>query len=369
MFDLLPMLLSSVASFLFPIFASYKALKTSDPAQLTPWLMYWVVISCFLLAESWVYFIVSWIPFYGYFRLLFLLYLILPQTQGARFLYEEKVHPFLEENETQIDEFITSAHNRLTDAGIAYLKLAIEHFKTKVLGFPPSEPTPPPTPEPTGPQSYTQSLLSRFSVPAARWTGSTGAGPDFYNLLSGVVAAATSSGTQASGSGPTTATSSATATSRGFTSSATLIPPHLQDSNEKMTFISAQRDRLNIVLSALDREAQSLRTEAQRAQQRASTHRRVPSMSYDGIEDDDEPTQRPPSLFGSSAGLTKSRSEVDFEKIDAESDAEDDPSLRRRRGPQPGPGGGSAAPAGGWMPWAWGAGNTEGRGTSSGMER
>jgi hypothetical protein len=60
MFDLPAMLLSSVASFLFPIFASYKALKTADPAQLTPWLMYWVVLSCFLLAESWVYFIVSW---------------------------------------------------------------------------------------------------------------------------------------------------------------------------------------------------------------------------------------------------------------------------------------------------------------------
>jgi hypothetical protein len=51
---------SSIASFLFPIFASYKALKTSDPAQLTPWLMYWVVFSCFLLAESWVGFVLSW---------------------------------------------------------------------------------------------------------------------------------------------------------------------------------------------------------------------------------------------------------------------------------------------------------------------
>lgn len=51
---------SSIASFLFPIFASYKALKTSDPAQLVPWLMYWVVFSCCLLAESWVYFILAW---------------------------------------------------------------------------------------------------------------------------------------------------------------------------------------------------------------------------------------------------------------------------------------------------------------------
>lgn len=51
---------SSVASFLFPIFASYKALKTSDPAQLTPWLMYWVVFGCGLLVESWTSFILNW---------------------------------------------------------------------------------------------------------------------------------------------------------------------------------------------------------------------------------------------------------------------------------------------------------------------
>ncbi len=45
---------------LFPIFASYKALRTSDPAQLTPWLMYWVVLSSVLLVESWTVFILGW---------------------------------------------------------------------------------------------------------------------------------------------------------------------------------------------------------------------------------------------------------------------------------------------------------------------
>lgn len=50
----------SVLTILFPIFASYKALRTPDPAQLTPWLMYWVVLSCFSLVESWSWFILSW---------------------------------------------------------------------------------------------------------------------------------------------------------------------------------------------------------------------------------------------------------------------------------------------------------------------
>jgi hypothetical protein len=58
---------SSIASFLFPLFASYKALKTSDPAQLTPWLMYWVVLACALLVESWTDWILVW---YGAYPLL-----------------------------------------------------------------------------------------------------------------------------------------------------------------------------------------------------------------------------------------------------------------------------------------------------------
>lgn len=49
-----------MASFLLPVFASYKALKTADPAQLTPWLMYWVVFGCALLVESWTEWFLSW---------------------------------------------------------------------------------------------------------------------------------------------------------------------------------------------------------------------------------------------------------------------------------------------------------------------
>lgn len=50
----------SALTILFPVFASYKALRTSDPSQLAPWLMYWVVLSAILLAESWTVFILGW---------------------------------------------------------------------------------------------------------------------------------------------------------------------------------------------------------------------------------------------------------------------------------------------------------------------
>lgn len=215
---------------------------------------------------------------------------------------------------------------------MAYLQLAIEAFKTKVLGLPPTEPATPP-PET---QSYTQSLLSRFSVPAAKWAGSGNNGNDFYSLLSSAVAAATNAGGQPSGT---------RSTGGDVANPSTLIPPHLRNSNERMTFISAQRDRLNIVLAALDREAQDMRTEAQRAQERAAD--RAPSMSFDGNDYLDEPTQRSPNTW---SGLGRSRSEADFEKIDAESGAEDEGIPRRRN---VGGAGARTASGGSWVPWGW----------------
>ncbi|PTD04148.1 hypothetical protein FCULG_00002006 [Fusarium culmorum] len=332
MFDLFPMLLSSVASFLFPIFASYKALKTSDPTQLTPWLMYWVVLSCCLLVESWVWFIISWL------------------TQGAAFLYDEYVHPYLEKNETQIDDFIASAHERLTAAGISYLKLAIEQFRVKVLGLPPSEPEAPP---PETNQGYTQSLLSRFNVPAARWAGNNnnnngGTGTDFYSLLSSAVAAATNAGaTQSAG----TRTVGGEPTNPGA-----LIP----------RICASRRDRLNVLLSALDREAQDLRSDAQRAQ--ANTGPQRDPMAYGGYDntrnDDEEPTQRPPSGLSGWSGISKSRSETDFERIDADVSSDEDHKMRRRN-----MGAGTRNTSGSWVPWSWGGDAAQGGASASGRER
>ena len=268
----------------------------------------------------------SRIPFYGYLRLLFFLYLILPQTQGARVLYEEKIHPFLEDNENGIDDFIATAHDRLKAAGITYFKRAIEYLKTNVLNLPPSEP------EPTaaevtaaGSQSYTSSLLARFSIPAARWAGAANTGNDFYNLLANAVSAATSAGGLVGGG-----------SCRSMTDSGTLLPPHLRGSAEKMTFIAAQRERLNIVLRALDREAQQIQ--------------------QGNVSEEEETTQRPPSGLSMFSGLSKSRSETDFEKVEAESGTEDEGTLRRRNPPS------ASGSSGSWMPWGWGrASDDEGR--------
>ncbi|KAG7286494.1 hypothetical protein NEMBOFW57_008805 [Staphylotrichum longicolle] len=336
MFDIFAKLLSSIASFLFPLFASYKALKTGDPSQLTPWLMYWVVLSCVLLVESWTEWFLVWIPFYAYIRLLFLLYLVLPQTQGARLIYEEYIHPRLEENETAIEEFIASAAARLRSAGIAYLKRAIELLRTNVLGLPPS-PEAAAAPEPQTPQSYTQSLLARFTLPSPRWnTASTpaaaphtqpqaGAGggltTDFYNLLASAVTAAAATTTGGATKPPTTTTTRAAgATNTGNTGNngGSIIPDAVRTAGAaaRMSFIQAQRERLRFVLSALDREEEA----AAEAQSQTTT---TTTTTAGGGGSGSGDKRRSLSEQSVASALSKSRSEGDFEKLDAPSGGEE----------------------------------------------
>jgi receptor expression-enhancing protein 1/2/3/4 len=261
----------------------------------------------------------------------FLLYLILPQTQGARVIYQEHVHPYLRQNEAAIEEFISSAHDRAKAAGVGYIKQAIEYIKQQLLGFPPKEPTPPSTPSPY--YSYASSLISRFNLPsersAAPTSGSTSTANDFYGLLAAAVNAATSN------------TGFSSSTTRDLSNSGTLIPPTVKGDAERMSFINAQRDRLSTLITALDKEATNL--------QGGSTvrARHVPSMFFDGNgNSEDDSNDRPKS---STSGLSSRKSEPDFEKIDAESGTEEVESKKRRQTTR-------TVSGGSWLPWSWGAG-------------
>lgn len=321
---------------LFPIFASYKALQTADPAQLTPWLMYWVVYACFMLVESWTDWLLVWIPFYYYFRLFGLLYLVLPQTQGARVLYQTQIHPWLQHHEGRIDELIGSAHERLRSAGMAYLRQAIAYARA-ALGLPEAAPSsaaaaapPPSTAAAASASSYTQALLFRFNLPSARLPGgagipgpdeaTAGAPPGIYSLFSGAIDRALHAASTSSALGAAPATD---------------------------TQRDVLRDRLRSLLSALDR-TDVLGSGAAAAAAAA------------GNELDE------------AAELRKSRSEPDFVRIDADSGAEDEgggsAGLRKRASQAA-----DTAAGGSWMPWGWGGAgggpDAEGAASSSGTQK
>ena len=223
-------------------------------------------------------------------------------------LYQEHVHPFLLHHETEIDEFIGEAHEKLKKAGLSYAKYAVEWVKVHMLGQPPKPPTPPVSRN----VSYAQQLFSQFNLPTARQGLAAPAG-DFYGLLASALQYTTSAG------------QSREDQAQELSRSGTLIPKDLSSNAERMSYVSAQRERLGVLMSAFDREAYNLST---------------------------APPDAPPR-DGPGVDLSKSRSETDFFKVEKEyAEGGSSPQGQQKEG------------QGGWMPWNW-AGSRQGTASSA----
>jgi receptor expression-enhancing protein 1/2/3/4 len=266
--------------------------------------MYWVVLSLALLFESTFGFILSWVPLYSWIRLGAHLYLVLPGKQGATQLYQTYIHPFLAEHESDIDIFISNAHSSAKALGLQYMKQFVEWVRVNVMGMQPRPPTPPPSRQGT----YAQQLLSRFNLPTAR-DGLAAPAGDFYGLIASALQYTSASG------------GSRDVQAENLSASGTLIPADLESNEDRMTYVSTQRERLRVLLSAFDREAVNLAGTTPPSQS-------APSMSRAKSTD-------------TGYDLTKSRSEADFDTIEKE-EAPASPSAQS-----------------GWMPWNWQKGTAQ----------
>ncbi|SPO41663.1 uncharacterized protein PSFLO_07145 [Pseudozyma flocculosa] len=147
LFHLPTLVLNHTATLLYPLYASYKAvtaqsrrtssvssynwsvrgpdvpppsIDTADDAgngtelaEMEHWLIYWSVFACLALAEGTFGWTWRWLPFYWEIRLLFNLWLVLPQTRGATWLYVNHLHPFLQGQEDNIDRIVDDAKARI----------------------------------------------------------------------------------------------------------------------------------------------------------------------------------------------------------------------------------------------------------------
>lgn len=202
-----------------------------------------------------------------------MLYLVLPQTQGAKVIYLDYLEPYIVHHENQIDDFITKAHSQLQAIGFGYIHVLIEFVREKIL----RQHSPQLPPQQTGAgnyASYANDFLSRFVMPQARPSADQPVG-GIYSALSGFASSAM-------GSSP--------GRSRGLAEQdAAAVPDSLvsdnlggtQDPAQRAKNISAQRERLNSILKALESEQQNM------------------DLAY-----------------GSSGGISKSKSSTSFVNVD-----------------------------------------------------
>lgn len=101
--------LCSVVGFVYPAYKSLLAIESKNTKDDTQWLIYWVVFCFFSTIEVFTDTLLYWIPFYYAFKLAFLLWAMLPQTRGAKFLYDSFLKDFLKKNESKIDAALDEA--------------------------------------------------------------------------------------------------------------------------------------------------------------------------------------------------------------------------------------------------------------------
>lgn len=115
--------LCSMVGFLYPAFKSFEAIEHKTKGDDIQWMVYWVVFAFFSVIESFRDFLLYWIPFYYAFKLAFLLWAMLPQTKGAKFLWDSFLKDFLKKSEG----------NRI-DAAMADAKKSADSAASEVAG-------------------------------------------------------------------------------------------------------------------------------------------------------------------------------------------------------------------------------------------
>ncbi|KAG6632816.1 HVA22-like protein e [Carya illinoinensis] len=80
-----------VLMLLYPLYASVVAIESTSKLDDQQWLAYWILYSFLTLMEMLLQPILEWIPIWYDVKLLFVIWLVLPQFQGAAFLYERFV--------------------------------------------------------------------------------------------------------------------------------------------------------------------------------------------------------------------------------------------------------------------------------------
>mmetsp|Transcript_21547 Transcript_21547/g.28281 ORF Transcript_21547/g.28281 Transcript_21547/m.28281 type:complete len:164 (-) Transcript_21547:405-896(-) len=99
-------LICNLVGFIYPAYCSFKAIESKMKDEETQWLIYWVVYAIFTLLENFVDLVLYWLPFYYSFKMAFLVWLMLPSTQGASFIYNSFLKDALKNAEEKLEQVV-----------------------------------------------------------------------------------------------------------------------------------------------------------------------------------------------------------------------------------------------------------------------
>ena len=104
---------------LYPSIQSIKAIESKGEDDDKEWLTYWTIFGVFSLIDDFGGFLLQFIPYYSWFKLALLVYLMAPQTKGAMTLYTYLVSPVLKQHKDKIQAFIDEIKGSAAEAAQA----------------------------------------------------------------------------------------------------------------------------------------------------------------------------------------------------------------------------------------------------------
>ncbi|KAI8818023.1 TB2/DP1, HVA22 family-domain-containing protein [Fimicolochytrium jonesii] len=99
----------SFIGYVCPAYYSYKAVKERNEEALDWWLIHWMVISAFTVFENIGDTLLFWVPLYFELKLMIIILLVLPWTNGSTLIYKHILQPTLTRHEPNIDNALTRA--------------------------------------------------------------------------------------------------------------------------------------------------------------------------------------------------------------------------------------------------------------------
>lgn len=102
---------------LYPAVHSIRAIESSDGGDDDKvWLTYWMVFGIFTVAETFFGFIFYFIPYWDWIRLAVFVWLLLPNFNGAKTLYDGVIRNLLNQNKDLIKKWIEMSKSAASSA-------------------------------------------------------------------------------------------------------------------------------------------------------------------------------------------------------------------------------------------------------------
>jgi receptor expression-enhancing protein 5/6 len=99
-------ILTMFLTVLYPGLHSIRAIESAKKEDDKVWLTYWMIFGLFNVVETFFGFIFYFVPYFDWIRLGFFIWLLAPQFNGAKVLYESVLKTLLNENQDLIRDLI-----------------------------------------------------------------------------------------------------------------------------------------------------------------------------------------------------------------------------------------------------------------------